>query len=111
MALVMLLCIPLEGVPWCLSGLRTWRCHCCGAGSISGPGTSACRGHGQKKKEKPIGGTEKVVAFGRAGEKRRERKQPEMEQGWQSQTRGSGNAYLRSGLRCSRVSDWTLTFR
>ena len=36
---------------WC-SGLRIWCCHCsglgccCGAGSISGPGTSICHRHG-----------------------------------------------------------------
>ena len=28
--------------------LRIWCCHCCGMGSIPGPGTSACCRHGQK---------------------------------------------------------------
>ena len=43
------------GVPWWLSRLRIWCCHCCGlghhsgTGSIPGPQTSACYGHGQKK--------------------------------------------------------------
>uniref|UniRef100_A0A8D1NRS6 Epidermal growth factor receptor pathway substrate 15 n=1 Tax=Sus scrofa TaxID=9823 RepID=A0A8D1NRS6_PIG len=43
------------GVPWWLSRLRIWHCHCggsshcCGVGLIPGPGTSACLGHGQKK--------------------------------------------------------------
>ena len=48
------------GVPlWC-SGLRIW-CHSCGsgycsgAGLIPGPGTSSCRGCGQKKKKKKWG--------------------------------------------------------
>ena len=40
MALVMLLCIPLEGVPWCLSGLRTQCCHCWGSGGLSGAGST-----------------------------------------------------------------------
>lgn len=40
------------GVPWWPSSLRTQHCHCggsnhcCGTGSIPGPGTSACGGHG-----------------------------------------------------------------
>ena len=38
------------GVPWWLSRLRTWHCHCCGGGLISGLGTCACHGCGQKKK-------------------------------------------------------------
>ena len=38
----------LSGVPWWLSRLRTWRCHCCDAGSIPGQGTSTCHRHGQK---------------------------------------------------------------
>ena len=47
-----------EGVPWWLSGLKMQHCHCCGsgqfcgAGSIPGPGTSACCRCGQKKKKK-----------------------------------------------------------
>ena len=40
------------GVPWYLSGLRTWYGHCCGSGcdmgSVPGPGTSVCFGHDQK---------------------------------------------------------------
>lgn len=46
----------LEGVPWWHSGLRTQCCpcrgpvHCGGAGSISGPGISACGRHSQKEK-------------------------------------------------------------
>ena len=32
--------------------LRIHRCHCCGAGSIPGLGTSSCHGCGQKKKKK-----------------------------------------------------------
>ena len=41
------------GVPWWLSGLRIWHCHryssgrCCGVGSVSHPGTSACHGCSQ----------------------------------------------------------------
>ena len=31
------------------SRLRVWHCHCCGAGSIPGPGTFTCCGGGQKK--------------------------------------------------------------
>ena len=44
-----------QGVPWWLSGLRLWCCHCCSSGYYCGvglspcPGTSACHGHGQKK--------------------------------------------------------------
>ena len=44
------------GVPWWFSGLRIWRCHCCGLGhccgtcSISGLGISACCRSGQKNK-------------------------------------------------------------
>ena len=30
----------LPGVPWWLSGLRIWHCHCCGAALIPGSGTS-----------------------------------------------------------------------
>ena len=43
-------------VPWWLSRLRIWHCHCCdsghccGVGSIPYLGTSACHGHGQKEK-------------------------------------------------------------
>ena len=44
--------ICMEGVPWWLSRLRIWHCHCCGLGSIPGPGTSACWGNSQKKKKK-----------------------------------------------------------
>ena len=42
------------GVPWWLSGLRTWCCHCCslghcpGMGLISRLGISTCHGYGQK---------------------------------------------------------------
>ena len=38
----------MEGVPWWLSGLRTWHCHCCSSGyccdmgSVPGLGTSTC---------------------------------------------------------------------
>ena len=44
-------------VPLWSSGLRIWHCHCssrghcCGSGSIPGPGTSTCHGHGQKNKK------------------------------------------------------------
>ena len=34
-----------EGVPWWLSRLRTWCCHCCGMGLITGLGISACCRH------------------------------------------------------------------
>ena len=37
----------LWGVPWCLSRLRICHCHCCGAGSVPGLGTSTCHWHGQ----------------------------------------------------------------
>ena len=42
------------GVPWWLSRLRIWHCHCyglghfCGEGLMSGPGTSTCHGCCQK---------------------------------------------------------------
>ena len=45
-------------VPWWLSELRAWCCHCCssgqycGLGSIPGLGTTACHRCSQKKKEK-----------------------------------------------------------
>ena len=45
----------MSGVPWWLSGLRIQHCqyrgsgHCCGSGSIPGPGTPGCCGCGQKK--------------------------------------------------------------
>ena len=38
-----------KGVPWWLSGLRFWLCHCCGMGSILGPGTSTFAGTDKKK--------------------------------------------------------------
>ena len=44
----------LLGVPWWLSGIRTWCCNCsssghpCGTGAITGPGTSTCFERGQK---------------------------------------------------------------
>ena len=50
----------VPGVPLWHSGLRIWCCHCsslghcCGAGSIPGPGTSICYGCGQKKKNHSI---------------------------------------------------------
>ena len=43
------------GVPWWLSGLRIWHCHCCGLGcccgtdSVPGPRTCAWHGHSQTK--------------------------------------------------------------
>ena len=46
-----------EGVSWWSSGLRVGCCHCpglghcCGMGSISGPGMSACCGHAKKERE------------------------------------------------------------
>ena len=40
------------GVPWGLSGLRIWHCHCSRAGSVPGLGTSACHRCGKKKKTK-----------------------------------------------------------
>ena len=45
------------GVPWWLSGLRLWHCHCCGcgyccdSGLIPGLGNSACCRYSQKKKK------------------------------------------------------------
>ena len=39
-------------VPLWLNGLRTWHCHCCGSGSIPGPGPSIHRQCSQKKKRK-----------------------------------------------------------
>ena len=42
------------------SALRIWHCHCsslghcCGAGSVPGPGTSTCHRWGQKKKERSL---------------------------------------------------------
>ena len=49
---------PTLSVPWWLSGLRIWHCHCygssccCGAGSIPGQGIYAYQGHTAKKKKK-----------------------------------------------------------
>ena len=40
------------GVPWWLSVLRIWHCHCSGLGSVPGLGTSTCHRHNQKRKEK-----------------------------------------------------------
>ena len=46
------------GVPWQLTGLRIWHCHCygsdccCGSSSIHGLGTSTCRRRHPPKKEK-----------------------------------------------------------
>ena len=40
-----------EVILWC-SGLGIWHCHCCGAGMISGLGTSKSHRLGQKKKKK-----------------------------------------------------------
>ena len=34
------------GVPWLLTGLRTWHCYCCDTGSIPGLGTSICHSCG-----------------------------------------------------------------
>ena len=48
------------GVPWWLSGLSLWYCHCCGSGHCSsvglipGPGTSTCRERGKKIIKKTI---------------------------------------------------------
>ena len=45
------------GVPWWLSRLRIWHCHCygsgccCGTGSIPDPGSLVFLGHSQKKKK------------------------------------------------------------
>ena len=47
---LLLSCKNALGVPWWLSGLRIWHGHCCGVCLIPGPGTSACRGSGQKNK-------------------------------------------------------------
>ena len=44
----------ITGVPWWLSRLRIWHCHCsgldccCDTVSILGPGTSTCHERGQK---------------------------------------------------------------
>ena len=57
------------GVPWWLSGLRIWQCHCygsghcCGRGLISGP-----RVHPKKKKRI------KMIGFGNLNNSERERK-------------------------------------
>ena len=40
-------------VPCWLSRLRIRCCHCCGGGSIPGPGTSACYMSSQKKEKLP----------------------------------------------------------
>ena len=42
-----------------------WHCHCCGLGSIPGPGTSTCLGHGQilkyfKKKKKTLTAIQRI---------------------------------------------------
>ena len=37
---------------WFLGGSQIWCCHCCGMGSIPGPGISASPRLSQKKKEK-----------------------------------------------------------
>ena len=36
------------GVPWWLSGLGIWCCHCCGVGSVPGFETSTCYRGGKK---------------------------------------------------------------
>ena len=47
----------LQGVPWRLSELRVWSCHCCdlgcscGVGSILGVGTSVCLRHAPPPKK------------------------------------------------------------
>ena len=38
-------------VPWWLSRLKIWHCHCCGTGSILGPGTLHAVGASKKKEE------------------------------------------------------------
>ena len=49
-----------RGVPWWHNRLKIRHCrcygsgHCCGTGSIPGPGTSACLRQGQKKKERKM---------------------------------------------------------
>ena len=49
------------GLPWWLSGLRIWHCHCscsgccCDMGSISSPEIFSCCGQGQKKKKISLG--------------------------------------------------------
>ena len=40
--------LTIMGVPWWCSGLRIWHRHCCGAGTIPGPGTSTFHGYSQK---------------------------------------------------------------
>ena len=49
---------PQRGVPWWLSGLRIWRCHCCGTGSIPGSRTShaasTSKKEGKKERKKKI---------------------------------------------------------
>ena len=39
-------------IPWWCRGLRIWSYHCCGEGSIPGPGNSTCHVRGQKQKQK-----------------------------------------------------------
>ena len=41
-----------QSIPLWLSRLRIQLGHCCGSGSIPGPGTSACHRHGQKDPHK-----------------------------------------------------------
>lgn len=38
-----------------LGSENIWHCHCCGMGSVLGPGTSACPGRGQKKNPDSLG--------------------------------------------------------
>ena len=45
---------PRHRVPWGLSRLRIRRCHCCGVGSVLGPGTPTCCKHSQKKKKRTM---------------------------------------------------------
>ena len=40
------------GVPWWPSRLKIWFCHCCGSGSIPGPGTSACQEKPKMRRKK-----------------------------------------------------------
>lgn len=42
------------GIPWWLSRLKTWLCHCRGAGSIPGSGNLACCRCGPPKNRKEI---------------------------------------------------------
>ena len=63
------------GVPWWYSRLRIRHCHCWLSSLIPGPGTSACRGHRERKKAgKEEGKKGRKEGGGKEGRERMKRK-------------------------------------